>query len=127
MCSSEQSMAHTKEKESFIQKVFYEISLEKDPALWQDDTDTVDKNVERIRWMVKMVSCTDIYILTIVPRFLAEFPQTQYKAQLDKGRSTTRKNEGLARALKEKGNKQFGAGDTFSALALYNQALCYTR
>ena len=38
-----------KEKESFIQKVFYEISLEKDPALWQDDTDTVDKNVERIR------------------------------------------------------------------------------
>ena len=42
-------MAHTKEKESFIQKVFYEISLEKDPALWQDDTDTVDKNVERIR------------------------------------------------------------------------------
>ena len=43
------SMAHTKEKESFIQKVFYEISLEKDPALWQDDTDTVDKNVERIR------------------------------------------------------------------------------
>ena len=43
------SMAQTKEKESFIQKVFYEISLEKDPALWQDDTDTVDKNVERIR------------------------------------------------------------------------------
>ena len=43
------SMAHTKEKESFIQKIFYEISLEKDPALWQDDTDTVDKNVERIR------------------------------------------------------------------------------
>ena len=74
-----------------------------------------------------MVSCTDIYILTIIPRFLAEFPQTQYKVQLDKGRSTTRKNNGLARALKEKGNKQFGAGDTFSALALYNQALCYTR
>ena len=53
-------MAHTKEKESFIQKVFYEISLEKDPALWQDDTDSVDKNVERIRWMVKMVPSTDI-------------------------------------------------------------------
>ena len=49
-------MAHTKEKESFIQKVFYEISLEKDPALWQDDTDTVDKNVERIRWMVKIIA-----------------------------------------------------------------------
>ena len=49
-CAAESSsMAHTKEKESFIQKVFYEISLEKDPALWQDDTDTVDKNVERIR------------------------------------------------------------------------------
>ena len=49
-------MAHTKEKESFIQKVFYEISLEKDPALWQDDTDTVDKNVDdpMVKAFVKM-------------------------------------------------------------------------
>ena len=58
-------MAHTKEKESFIQKVFYEISLEKDPALWQDDTDTVDKNVERIRWMLKISAVKRLSLIHI--------------------------------------------------------------
>ena len=96
------------QKESFIQKVFYQISLEKNPDLWQDDIDSVDKNCERIK-------------------FLSGFTQTQYKVQLDKSKSTTRKNDVLAKALKEKGNKQYGAGDTYTALTLYNQALCYSR
>ena len=53
------------QKESFIQKVFYQISLEKNPDLWQDDIDSVDKNCERIK-------------------FLSGFTQTQYKVQLEK-------------------------------------------
>ena len=95
-------------KDSFIQKVFYEISLEKDPSLWQNDQDTTDKNIERIR-------------------LISGFPQTRYSTQLDKNNSTTRKNNGLAKALKEKGNKQFAGGDTYTALTLYNQALCFSR
>ena len=94
------------QKDSFIQKVFYEISLEKDPSLWQDDTDSVDKNCERIK-------------------FLSGFQETLYKTHLDKSKSSTRKNNVLAKALKEKGNKQFGGGDSYTALNLYNQALCY--
>ena len=96
------------QKDSFIQKVFYEISLEKNPSLWQDDIDSVDKNCQRIK-------------------FLSGFHQTQYKVQLDKSKSSTRKNNVLAKALKEKGNKQYGGGDSYSALNLYNQALCYSR
>merc|ERR1719228_1675031 len=49
---------------SFIQKCFYEISLEKRPDLWQDEEDTEEKNVERIK-------------------FLATFDKTSYKPQLD--------------------------------------------
>ena len=96
------------QKDSFLQKVFYEISLEKDPKIWQDDVDSVDKNIQRIK-------------------FLSGFNQTRYKTQLDKTKSSTRKNNVLAKALKEKGNKQFGGGDTYTALNLYNQALCYSR
>ena len=33
----------------------------------------------------------------------------------------------LAKALKEKGNKSYGAGDNIEAMNLYNQALCYSR
>ena len=32
-----------------------------------------------------------------------------------------------AMALKEKGNKSYGAGDNIEAMNLYNQALCYSR
>ena len=96
------------QKDSFIQKVFYEISLEKDPGLWQNEEDTIEKNIERIR-------------------LISGFPQTRYKAQLEKNNSTTKKNIGLAKALKEKGNKQYSGGDTYSALTLYNQALCFSR
>mgnify|MGYP002050308461 CR=1 FL=1 len=96
------------QKDSFIQKVFYEISLEKDPGLWQNDEDTTEKNIERIR-------------------LISGFPQTRDKAQLEKSNSTTKKNIGLAKALKEKGNKQYSGGDTYSALTLYNQALCFSR
>ena len=38
-----------------------------------------------------------------------------------------RKNNMLAKALKEKGNKSYGAGDNIEAMTLYNQALCYSR
>ena len=95
------------QKDSFLQKIFYQISLEKNPGLWQDDSDSTDKNIERIK-------------------FLSGFRETQYKVQLDKTKSSTRKNNNLAKALKEKGNKQFTGGDCYSALTLYNQALIYT-
>ena len=94
-------------KESFIQKIFYEISLEKDPALWQDDLDSREKNAERIQ-------------------FLSSFEQTRYTSQLDSSKSPSRKNEVLAKALKEKGNKEFSGGDSVAALILYNQALSYS-
>merc|ERR1712223_199767 len=89
---------------TFLQKVFCEISLEKRPDLWQDDEDTEAKNIERIA-------------------FLASFPQTEYRAQLDPKKSTTRKNEVLAKALKEKGNKSYASGDNIEAMNHYNQAL----
>jgi len=92
---------------SFLQKVFYEISLEKRPDLWQDDEDSKEKNIERIQ-------------------FLATFDKTKYKTQMDPAKSTTRKNNLLAKALKEKGNKSYGAGDNIEAMNLYNQALCYS-
>ena len=94
-------------KQSFIQKIFYEISLEKDPALWQDDLDSKAKNAERIQ-------------------FLSSFEQTRYKTQLDRSKSSTRKNDVLAKALKEKGNKEYSSGDSVGALILYNQALSYS-
>ena len=94
-------------KQSFIQKIFYEISLEKDPALWQDDLDSREKNAERIQ-------------------FLSSFEQTRYTSQLDSSKSPSRKNEVLAKALKEKGNKEFSGGDSVAALILYNQALSYS-
>ena len=90
-------------RDSFPQ-VFCEISLEKRPDLWQDDEDTEEKNIERIT-------------------FLATFPQTEYRAQLDPKKSTTRKNEVLAKALKEKGNKSYASGDNIEAMNHYNQAL----
>ena len=55
--------------------------------------------------------------------FLATFPQTEYSLQLDPKKSTTRKNEVLAKALKEKGNKSYGSGDNIEAMNHYNQAL----
>ena len=94
-------------KESFLQKVFYQISLEKDPQLWQDDEDTKQNNYKRIK-------------------FLSGFEQTRYRAQLDRSKSSTRKNDVLAKALKEKGNKEYSGGDSVGALVLYNQALCYS-
>ena len=92
------------QKDSFLQKIFYQISLEKNPGLWQDDSDSTDKNIERIK-------------------FLSGFTETLYKVQLDKTKSSTRKNNNLAKALKEKGNKQFTGGDCYSALTLYNWTL----
>ena len=94
-------------KESFLQKVFYQISLEKDPQLWQDDEDTNQNNYKRIK-------------------FLSGFEQTRYRAQLDRSKSSTRKNDVLAKALKEKGNKEYSGGDSVAALILYNQALSYS-
>ena len=94
-------------KQSFIQKIFYEISLEKDPELWQNDLDSKQKNAERIQ-------------------FLSSFEQTRYRTQLDRTKSSTRKNDVLAKALKEKGNKEYSGGDSVAALILYNQALSYS-
>ena len=37
--------------QSFLQTVFCEISLEVRPELWQDDTDTEEKNIERIEFL----------------------------------------------------------------------------
>ena len=75
--------------------------------MWQDDEDSEERNVERIT-------------------FLATFPQTEYRAQLDPKKSTTRKNEVLAKALKEKGNKSYASGDNIEAMNHYNQALRFS-
>merc|ERR1712154_741494 len=91
---------------SFLQKVFCDISLEVNPDLWQDDEDTLEKNLERIS-------------------FISTFKQTSYKQHLDVQKSTTRKNDMLSKALKEKGNKSYGNGDNIEAMNLYNQALCF--
>ncbi|XP_023339922.1 SET and MYND domain-containing protein 4 [Eurytemora carolleeae] len=93
--------------QSFLHKVFCDISLEKDPDLWQNDEDTEEKNIERIR-------------------FISEFSETLYKVQLDKDRSSNRKNSDLCRAMKEKGNKSYGSGDNLTSLTQYNQALMYS-
>jgi hypothetical protein len=89
---------------TFLQKVFCDISLEQRPDLWQDAADTEERNVERIE-------------------FLGSLPQTEYRAQLDPTKSTTKKNGVLAKALREKGNKSYGAGDNIEAMNHYNQAL----
>ena len=41
--------------------------------------------------------------------------------------SCCRKNDALAKAVKEKGNKNYAGGDNLTALTLYNQALMFSR
>jgi len=91
---------------SFLHKVFCDISLEKDPDLWQDAEDSEEKNIKRIR-------------------LIAEFSKTMYTAQLSKDKSTARKNDALSKAMKDKGNSSYGSSDILSALQQYNQALMF--
>jgi len=92
---------------SFLHKVFCDISLEEDPDLWQNNEDTEGKNIDRIR-------------------LISGFEQTLYSGQLNKEKSTNRKNASLCSAMKEKGNKSYGAGDNLCALTQYNQALMFS-
>ena len=67
---------------SFLQSVFNDISLERDPKLWQSANDIlVEKRI----------------------RFLSQFPQTRFESQLGKERPQLQKNEPLSKAFKAKG------------------------
>ena len=56
-------------------------------------------------------------------QLLAEFPETQFSAQLKLDCVSNTKNHKLSSALREKGNLAYAQGDTNNALTLYNQSL----
>ena len=87
---------------NFLQKVFNQISLQKDERLWMsdDDTETLDRLL-----------------------LLAEFPETQFAPQLKLDCVANTKNQKLSGALREKGNLCYAQGETEQALNLYNQSL----
>ena len=127
---------------SFIQKLFYEISLEvnSENKFW-----SLCKNVwffrkgptcGRTMKTVKrktLRGLSSLHLLTnpatkpswIQPSQLQG--EYMYYRNPTWKRTCTRKNNLLAKALKEKGNKSYGAGDNIEAMNLYNQALCYSR
>ena len=67
---------------SFLQNVFNEISLERDPKLWQSTNDGLAE--ARIR-------------------FLSKFEETRFEAQLSKERPQSKKNGTLTTAFRQKG------------------------
>lgn len=88
--------------DNFIQKVFNEISLEKDPDLWQDEDDRL--TAQRIQ-------------------FLSGFQETQFKGQLQETkRSTLAKNTILSKGFLTKAT-QFINKDIDKAVILLNNAL----
>ena len=87
---------------NFLQKVFNQISLQKDEQLWMSDDDT--RTLDRLQ-------------------LLAEFPETQFAPQLKLDCVANSKNKKLSAALREKGNLCYAQGEAESALNLYNQSL----
>ena len=85
-----------------MQKVFNQISLQKDEELWMSDDDT--RTCERLQ-------------------LVAEFPETQFGPQLKLDCVASCKNPKLSMALREKGNLFYAQGDTDRALQMYNQSL----
>jgi hypothetical protein len=94
---------------SFVQTVFNDISLEKNPKLWMDATDSDRRNAERIA-------------------LIAEFPEADFAAQLSASGPSVRicssKNAKLSSALLEKAKLAFAQDAVGEAvLVLLNQSL----
>ena len=87
---------------NFLQKVFNNISLQRDEKLWLSSDDTLTE--KRLK-------------------LLAEFSETQFNSQFKLDCVSNAKNGKLSSALREKGNLSYAQGDCESALRLYNQVL----
>ena len=87
---------------NFLQKVFNNISLQRDEKLWLSSDDTLTE--KRLK-------------------LLAEFSETQFNSQFKLDCVSNAKNGKLSSALREKGNLSYAQGDCDSALRLYNQVL----
>ena len=85
---------------NFLQKVFNDISLEKDEKMWMSTDDSLTE--KRLR-------------------LIASFSETQFAAQLKLDCVSNAKNGKLSSALREKGNLCYAQGDCEAALRLYNQ------
>jgi len=88
--------------EDIVQQVFNEISLERNPAMWQSEIDNKKAAEKRIK-------------------FLAEFNETSFEQALSLAKSPARKNDVLANALQLKSEKATES----DALKLLSQALCF--
>ena len=85
---------------NFLQKVFNDISLEKDEKTWMSTDDSLTE--KRLR-------------------LIASFSETQFATQLKLDCVSNAKNGKLSSALREKGNLCYAQGDCEAALKLYNQ------
>ena len=85
---------------NFLQKVFNDISLEKDEKTWMSTDDSLTE--KRLR-------------------LIASFSETQFATQLKLDCVSNAKNGKLSSALREKGNLCYAQGDCEAALRLYNQ------
>ena len=86
-----------------IQTVFNEISLERDPSIWQsyrDDPQMLEKRL----------------------KFLAEFPETQFSQEIDLTKTPARKNDLISAALLKKSE---GTADLREKLKLLGQSLSF--
>ena len=85
---------------NFLQKIFNDISLEKDEKTWMSTDDSLTE--KRLR-------------------LIASFSETQFATQLKLDCVSNAKNGKLSSALREKGNLCYAQGDCEAALRLYNQ------
>ena len=85
---------------NFLQRVFNDISLEKDEKTWMSTDDSLTE--KRLR-------------------LIASFSETQFATQLKLDCVSNAKNGKLSSALREKGNLCYAQGDCEAALRLYNQ------
>ena len=86
-----------------IQSVFNEISLERDPSIWQsyrDDQQMLEKRL----------------------KFLAEFPETQFSQDIDLTKTPARKNDMISAALLKKSE---ATADLREKLKLLGQSLSF--
>jgi hypothetical protein len=93
---------------SFVQNVFNEISLERNPKLWQSENDL--EMPRRIK-------------------FLSEFEETLFSSQLFNEKNVSkglRKNTVLCNAFKKKLETVLSDDDKEKKLTLLNQALCFS-
>ena len=95
-------MARQNNNTNFLQKVFNDISLQRNEKIWLSADDK---------------------ILESRLKLLAEFQETQFNSQFKLDCVSNAKNGKLSSALREKGNLSYAQGDCESALRLYNQVL----